>query len=312
MATKAVTYRPPQYLDERGPLPDPGWLLDTYLAVHRETFDRWAEAGEQPGWRASSLGQCLRSQTLARRGIPSTKPYDLKTYRQFAWGDEVHKWLKHIFWRLGLVVAEEFTLADRDLNVSGHADLLWTPRGFVQENDREVMAAWSDEWVDFLAILRMKVQEMFLNAYDHDVPDDIIGTEIKSAHSYSMQKMLNQGPQEAHRYQAGIYKHMAQTTPGDANPRWPGLDLLLPEADRWFITYMGKDAVGTLTFEVEDVWVEAAVARCQELNRFWNKGLLPICSCVDWQVEYCSYNEGKECCGRNMKGKVAKALRKGA
>jgi hypothetical protein len=88
------------------------------------------------------------------------------------------------------------------------------------------------------------------------------------------------------------------------------VDAHISAADRWFLTYIGKDSVGTLSFEMEDAWVEDAMERLTALNRFWKAGMLPPCTCKGWQVDYCPYNEGALCCGRNLKGTVARALRK--
>jgi hypothetical protein len=302
-------YVPPAYLAERLTLPDPGFMLDWYLARHREVWDSW-EQKDNPTWRASSLGNCLRAQTLQRRGVPSMRTFDEKTIRTFAWGDEVHKFVRKVFWRMGLVIAEEPLLEDPARDCVGHADLIWTPAGFTQADDDAKREGWSDDWNVFLDAIRNLWAEELYGLYEgRDYPNITLGMELKSAHSFAMKRMFSEGPYEHHKVQAGAYKLMAQTTPADANAqRWPGL--VLADAVRWTLTYVGKDSVGVLSYEVEDEWVERAEKRLDDLNRFWKAHSLPPCTCVDWQVKYCDYAEGTTCCGRNLKGRVARAIRK--
>jgi CRISPR/Cas system-associated exonuclease Cas4 (RecB family) len=295
---KKMVYTPPQYIQDRPPVPDAGWLLDWYLAQHREAFNHWTQDAN-PTWRASSLGNCLRQQTLARRGIPGTRSIDAKTQRAFAWGDEVHKFIRKVYWRLGVVIDEETELKSEDLHIVGHSDLIWTPGGFTRPDEEDTRAKWSDDWNIFLTALRTLYLEEVGNFAT--VPlDEVIGSEFKSAHSMAMKRMLNDGPHEHHKAQVAAYYLMAKEHP----------DALISSAERWFLTYVGKDSVGTLSFEMEDAWVEDAQQRLHDLNRFWSGGVLPPCSCQGWQVDYCTYAEGTLCCGRNLKGQVARALRK--
>jgi hypothetical protein len=299
MASKdKVPYKPPQYISDRPIVPDAGWMLDWYLARHREAWNSWEQA-ENPTWRASSLGNCLRQQTLQRRGVPSARVIDDKTQRAFAWGDEVHKFIRKVFWRLGVVIEEEVDLASPSMQVVGHADLVWTPGGYTRDDEAQVSAEWSEEWNLFLTAIRQLFQDDLAAMRGVVDPSEVIGSEFKSAHSMAMKRMLNEGPHEHHKAQVAAYHLMAK----EADPP-------IALADRWLLTYIGKDSVGTLTFEMEEAWVEDALDRLTKLNQFWTAGRLPPCTCQGWQVDYCPYNEGDLCCGRNLKGAVARALRK--
>lgn len=305
-----VMYQSPRYIQERQQVPSADWMLDWYLAAHRAWWNNWEQAPENRTWRASSLGYCLRKQTLQRLGIPSTTTMDAKTIRTFAWGDEVHSFIRKVFWRLGLVVAEEPTFTDEDRHITGHVDLIWSPAGFA----RPMPEHWSDEWVDYVAWLRNEFHATVARMYDGGaIPDEPFGAEIKSAHSNAMKRLMTEGPYAWHRTQAGIYKHMAKTTPpfevtGVVTSPTPLLFHPV-QVDRWHIMYVGKDSTGMLMFEVEDAWVDDALARLDDLNRYWAADMWPPCTCEGWWVGSCDYNEGQTCCGRELRGRVAKEMR---
>jgi hypothetical protein len=187
------------------------------------------------------------------------------------------------------------------MHVVGHADLVWTPGGYTREDEAEVSAKWSEDWNLFLVAIRQLFQDdMRAMLQDRGVdPSEVLGSEFKSAHSFAMKRMFTEGPHQHHKAQVSAYYLMAK----EADPP-------ISLADRWFLTYIGKDSVGTLSFEMEEEWVDDALGRLHDLNQFWKAGALPPCTCKDWQVKYCSYNEGDSCCGRNLKGQVSKALRK--
>jgi hypothetical protein len=307
MVTAVTPYRPPDYLVKRPTLPNSGWLFDWYLTAKRAWWDDWEQPEGERTWRASSLGYCLRRQTLERRGIDALSHPDAKTYRTFAYGDMVHDFVRKAFWNLGLVVCEEPTFVDLRRDVTGHVDLIWTPTGV----KRDAPDHWSDEYQRYIAWLRQEFAQTLDTMYGGTRPDIVLGMEIKSAHSKAMTRLVDEGPYPWHRIQAGAYKAMAQTTPG-ALPVVDGIDMVvLPSAvERWHIVYVGKDSVGILQFEVEDAWVDAALSRLDELNRHWKGGLLPPCTCSGWWVQSCPYSEGGTCCGRWQKGQVAAAFRR--
>jgi hypothetical protein len=297
-------YQAPAYLAERPRLPAIDWTLDWYLAAHRAFWNDWEQAPEGRTWRASSLGNCQRQQTLQRRGIAGLRQLDAKTIRTFAWGDEVHHFVRKVFWRLGLVVSEEPTFKDANRDLTGHVDLIWNPAGVEREHDPH----WSEEWEDFIDWLRPEFGNMMARMYDgDDVPNVLLGMELKSAHSRAMQRIMDEGPYEHHRIQAAAYMLMRFTT-GEVVED-DGYTWQPSSVQRWHIAYVGKDSTGMLAFEVEEAWVEQANAVLDSLNRYWAAGTLPPCTCTDWQVRYCDYNEGDTCCGRNLKGKIAKEIR---
>lgn len=314
-AVTSMPYKPPGYLSERDRIPASDYLLDWYLKVRREGSD-WEVPVEKRGWRASSLGDCPRAQTLTRRGLDPLRVFDAKTLRTFAWGDFIHDWVKTMYRDLHLTVAEEPTLTDPARSISGHADLLFTVNPLASIRDlehpdaqlpkrlaAELTPLWGRD--DGTAV---RTTDGNVTHIAPSLPTDVHGMELKSVHSNAIKRVFNEGPYEHHTYQVGSYKLMSQST-GTVDALFGGV-VDMKEVERWFITYVGKDSVGLLTFECEDSWVDNTVGRLDLLNRSWAAGVLPVCACKGWQVQYCAYNEGDTCCGRNTRGRVARALRK--
>lgn len=305
MTTKTDrAYQPPEAIRTRTALPSTDVLFDLYLE-HRPT-EAWADPVGERGWRASSLGHCMKQQTLHRLGIAPTRKLDLKTLRIFAWGDAVHDWVKAMYRDLGLVVAEEPTLTDPALDISGHADLICqlpdpSLVGEAADPLRKVMASFIEDLYPWEPETHPGSGDGFCS-----YPDAPFGLEIKSANSTSMKYRFTEGPQEDHRIQAGIYKHMSRD----------GIvaeGISLDDVARWFIVYVGKDWGGVLQYEVEDEWVDRAVGRLATLNRHWRSGSLPPCDCGTRYggkgYQYCDYREGDSCCARVTTGKVARDVR---
>lgn len=306
-----LAYKPPAYLDQRVRMPSPDYLLDFYLGVKRET-DTWEVPVERRGWRASSLGNCPRAQTLQRRGIDGLRSFDAKTLRTFAWGDMIHDFVRGVFFDLGLAVVQEPTFIDPDRSVSGHVDLIWNPAGgagnpVVAKRLGDVLRRMYDDGTGAAYADDIRQGAAFDPDSADYVPDVNLGLELKSLHSNAIKRVFKEGAYEHHKAQVGSYKLMAQTTPPFIVD---GIGLFDPRTvERWFITYVGKDSVGLLTFECEDSWVDDAASTLDLLNAHWDKALLPACTCQGWKVDYCDYNEGDTCCGRNLKGQVSKAIR---
>lgn len=261
-------------------------LLDLYLEAHAEW--RRGEVNERTlerGWRASSLGSCYRRQVLEHLGVPRTREIDAQARRTFAWGDHVHDWARRVLWRCGVVEHEELELADPARNLTGHVDVVlrWPPRE-VDDAPTDIVEAWSPEWRDFLGDLRRRVVERL----ELDLaPGELVGLELKSAKSSAMRHIMREGPREEHTIQVGAYAAMAATSH--------------PEITRWAVSYVGKDAVGILTFGALPAWRERAVERVERLEAWRRAGTDPAdvpCECEGWQVAYCAYATGGTCCLR--------------
>lgn len=281
-------------------------LFDWYLARQREYWEPRKDR-RRDSWSASSLGYCLRRQVLERRGVPPFTEPDEKTQRMFAWGDQLHKWVRTVYARCGLLVAQEVVVTDERRNIRGHIDAIITTDP-EDEPPADLADAWSDEWVEFIRWLRGEYRKANLEAEGEELArltrgqavggdPKLIGLELKSQHSAAMKlRMAENRPMPHHEMQLAAYALMAQTTPPVELRDGRVLDLR--EVEDWRFVYIGRDAFGVLTFGLTVAMVEAADARIDELNAWWESGKLPPCTCDDtWEGSYCIYREfGSGCC----------------
>jgi hypothetical protein len=287
----------------------PGWdaLLDCYIDAERRLMVR-AYDRKRDGWRASGFGYCIRTQVLKRAGVPETREIDAKTRRTFKWGDEVHKFVKTMFWRYGLMVADEVPFAAGSL--TGHLDaLVGGPPRPVDAEPAEKKERWSPEWLVFLQALRDELVARFGDAFDQPT-----GIEIKSAHSFAMKKIMKEGPY-AHHVQQIAAAALAQKMGGG---RLMLRDETSVQVGRWRLMYVGKDAVGTLTFDLPGGSIQKAADRLEALDAAWASGALPACECAELdQVNWCNYPDFKGktktkigCCGVDDDDRLADLLAK--
>lgn len=267
-------------------LPGLGTLLDWYIAAERSLWEREYDK-PRDGWRASSIGFCLRAQWRQRKGIPETIVRDARGQRTMLWGDHVHDFMKRLLWRTGLMVAEEVRVEHPGYALSAHIDaIIGTPIRTLEGEEQERVERWSPAWRQFIATLRAKLIADF--GLDQD-EETAVGVEIKSTHSYAMKKLPDEGAKEHHLFQVAaqalcaFYEHEKGT-------------LEVPMPSSWRIAYVGKDAVGVLEFPLTGGYISALEERLDTLNGFWEEDEEPPCSCVGWQKNYCAYSVGKDRC----------------
>ena len=260
-------------------------VVDAYLLARRELHAD-SQAHTHTGWRASSLGYCPRRQMYERLAIRKPE-YDAKTLRTFAYGDMVHDWLKAIFRRSGLLLAEEGTLSWPAQSIKGHYDvLLGASPEPVDSIPPDVAADWSPEWIAWLGVLREQMSQV-LGPQPHGVT---LG-EIKSMHSRAIKYAYEGGPQKAHTYQLAAYWLMVKNDP----TQMPAV----PDTAR--LIYVGKDSSGILDFGLEAEWIDRASERLALLNDAWRRWALPPCICGqegELPAKYCAYydEQAKTCC----------------
>src|ERR1041385_2182661 len=219
-------------------------LLDWYLEYERKHLHR-SYSTKRDGWRASSFGYCPRRQFLERAGVERTEVIDAKKRRTFAWGDNVHTFVKRLFWRLGLMLGDEVPLQYGTL--TGHMDALvgGVPRS-IEAEDPERVESWSPEYREFIPKLRTAVLEQF-----GDAPIVPTGLEIKSAHSYAMRKAAQEGPYPWHSGQVAamaLCVSKSESVPTDEPTFVAANGIPYPRPARWRILYVGKDSTGALQF----------------------------------------------------------------
>lgn len=283
---------------------EPSWadLLDFYLDAERRLLRR--EYSEPyNGWRASLMGFCLRSQMFKRAGVPGTIPIDAKKRRQFKWGDEIHRFQKLILIRCGLLIPPDPlkpTSTEWTFNAGtmrGHLDALTAgPPRSVSDEPIEIIGDWSPEWTDFQIALRAE-----LVAYFGDALDRPTGIEVKSAHSWAMQKTRKEGPYRHHVVQLASAALAAREDPGQFPVR--------PEA--WKLLYIGKDAMGTLEYDLPGGSIDYVARRRDYLDDAWGRRVLPPCECQELdQIGFCDYGDGQgSCCGISDDQRLYDALK---
>lgn len=268
-------------------------ILDFYLVKMRERRSSAPQSrgmvneDGDPVLRASQLGSCMYVQHLARCGQLEEEEFSAKTLRTFHHGDVLGKQIVNMYQRLGMtrygptLSGGETRLEDPDYLLSGHVDLIlgYEPQP-IEDIPAELVAGWSDDWVDFIGDLRAEFAERFPLE-----PGHIIVVELKTTHSLRLRDLYAKGsPAFNNGVQAGAYRLMGMKYPEQ-----------LPEHDtvEYRVEYVGKDSFGMLTFDIGPEWAVEAERRCLALVNHYNEGTSPECSCgkadkrSGWEVEYC-------------------------
>lgn len=249
-------------------------LVDWYLLEHREWRQR-DQGHTRTGWRASSLGYCLRKQTYQRLGVVPYREFDAQTLRTFSYGDMVHDWMKRIYRNAGVLLAEEGRLALPERDVAGHYDCLLAGRPL--DVTDEQAERWSPAWTTEMHRRRAALTE-HLDGIGQ--ANGVVIAELKSISEWGLKARRKEGPQKSHQAQVGAYWLMAQADP----TQLPAV----PTSAR--IVYIGKDSKSPiLEFELEDEWVADVDRTIDQLNEHWAAGTLPPCTCHGWEVGYCDY-----------------------
>jgi hypothetical protein len=257
----------------------------------------------RPYWRPSSLGYCLRRQTMWRRGIPETRVESEKDeadkLRRFAWGRMIETKLVETYELAGVLISQQVTLFDDDLEIRGNADALWG--GIVQTELPARAKYWEPDYAWAVRSLRSRIDAL---AEQERLP--ITLEEVKSTHSFAVRKAYKEGPRIDYVAQSGAYFLLARLHPEQI----PGGHL-----DRFELTVIGRDAVRPLCFEVDEGDVRLAEDRIGTLNDFWRRGELPPCTCgqtesILWERNYCPYpnEKGDGCCDTSLADLLEQSL----
>lgn len=236
-------------------------------------------------WYSSSLGYCMRRQFFDRLGVPKDQSY--RSSRTLWLGDIIHHGVQQMLWRSGLMLAEELSLVDDELQIHGRLDALWggEVRVGLFENEED----YSPDWKRFLVAYR-ETLKMF---YGDRFP--ITGTEFKSANQYSAERSFTEGMQLHHKMQIGSYDLMVQR-----NPSLLDEVIDVDHVDRWQLVMLAKSDLKMPIFDSLPILAEKAHERLVDLNTFWDAQITPPCTCgqdISWERNYCPYqNDIGECC----------------
>lgn len=241
-------------------------LQDTLDLALRAEFEREQQPQTLGPWkRASGLGNCLRAQILEMRGVTPTKVYSAKEIRRFQHGKLIHREVQRQYDDLGILIAEEVSLVDQDLTLTGHADMIvGGPVQFVGPEEPHANA---------LSALRFEV----MNAYGTEMAPALV--ELKPTNSRAMKYAEKQGPSDHHMLQLAGYYLLAERNP----------EQMPVKVESYLLGLIGKDWWGMLRFPLTSSWIAKAEKVIERINDAWAKGDLPPCTCPSYWTEYCSY-----------------------
>ena len=131
-------------MNELAPPPSVQSLIDEALMAEREAQGTRETAGGAR-WRASTLGYCLRSQTMQARGYRQVQELPLNIIRRFSVGYIFSDWLEAKFKGLGILVSVEQPLYHPKLNLGAHCDFIIGGKG-LPYTGVELKTAHSRSW----------------------------------------------------------------------------------------------------------------------------------------------------------------------
>lgn len=263
-----------------------------YLATHEEMFKAPPPSDEdglrpRETFRCSSLGRCMRYQILERAGTP--KPaIDEDSLRRMDMGSQIH-WIHGLKKaRYGLMLGREVAIADADISLTGHIDLVWG--GPVQEIPEKWRLYRKPDWIFFLEALRRRAREQWGDAAPVTVD------ELKTVASYGFRQMPRDGRSDQ-RTQLGGYAMLAERHP----------DLMPAEPERYQLVVFNRESGAMREIPMERAWVDVAAERLETLNAAWSSGSWPNCTCgatedIAWERKLCPWptDDGSGCCGQTF------------
>ncbi len=264
-----------------------------YLDVYEEMFHEEPPAngeGLRPkeSWRCSSLGRCMRFQVLERSG--RAKPeIDADARRRMDIGNQLH-WIYGLERaRFGLLLAKEVAIADPELSLTGHIDIVWG--GPVQDIPPKWRLFRKPDWIFFLEELRRRERERWGDAAP------VTMDELKTVASWGFRNLAKDGRTD-YQYQLGGYDILARRHP----------DLMPAPHERAQVVVFNRESGATREIAMQPSWVSAAEDRIGELNEAWSTGNWPTCTCATgpedmlWQARYCSFQNpsGDGCCDTTL------------
>jgi len=209
-------------------------------------------------WRGSDMGSCFRKRIYARQGVQPTETLDERTRRVLDTGDIFHWKYQNFLKRIGILVAKEIEIVNKEYNYIGHFDALVGGKPKVEKKhfefiDKQTGEKKFNEKMYNWTIKRMKkIKELPLLLYD-----------FKTQHSQSFYYLEKQGPQKEHVYQVASYLTFID------KKKYP--------VNQGRILYISKDDSRLLEFTVEfNKKMEQKIKdELKELQRYWDEKKLP-------------------------------------
>ena len=271
-------------------------VLDIGLDARRDVLG----APKARGFRASSLGYCLRRQLLERAGVPVPPGGGDRGLRTLWLGDLIHGGFQRMMRDSGLLIAEELTLEDPDTDMTGHVDMVWG--GKVADLDPDLHERVSTFTLDFISAFRDELRDRYGDWFP------ITLAELKSAAQYGAEKAYTDGPSFHHVIQAGWYRGAAEKYPGNLP------DVVIEGGggiQRFQLVMIAKNDLKMPVFDILPSHAQRAMERAEELTALWDdeEARLPPCTCgidLSWEPRYCRYRDPNSpdrnpaCCGDHL------------
>ena len=229
-------------------------------------------------WSASSAGYCLRLNTLKRLNVPCVPEIaqdEARSTRVFEVGHLFHEWMQRITKDAELSVAQELELQDEELLIRGHFDDLV----LVTHEFTDPGGYTTDE--DYLILYDYKTA----NSQSFNYKRDEIGHYHKMQLGTYLHMLRNFDVQK--NYVSGNVLVNGRVTQGQLHSLSEARILQISKDD---LRMREQQLMWTpaLKREVVDYWTA--------LNDYWNRKVLPPCTCLD--------HDGGFMGKRSKKGKV--------
>lgn len=242
-------------------------MKDIHTATIIQSYIDAKPDKEYDSWRASSIGQCLRSHYFKRLGIEPTIPLTDITLRKFEAGNIFHDFIQGITEKevdkLGGVVSNEVEMLDNELDLGGRYDML------IELDDKRILKDIKSQHSGMFHKLQREAKEL-----------------TKEDTSEGRQRGMKEAFWEK-------YPHQVM--------QLAAYMVLLKRAgqpvDEGVIVRVSKDdlSLAEVHFELTDELEKRVLDEVALLNKHWKEKTLPYCTCSesDWGVKYCSYGDPK-------------------
>lgn len=246
--------------------------MTLYETGVRDAFDKYIleKAKEKrdygPYWSASSAGYCMRKNIFDRLSVPPVKE-DARLQRVFEVGHIFHEFMQRITKEAGLSVAQEQELINDKIMVKGHSDDLI----LASVDESGASARMGDE-----------IRSQHLILYDYKTVNSM-------SFRYKKNKMGHY-----HTMQLGTYMYMLRKNSliwNDKTWNKNAHDMkfdagMLKDLKEARILNISKDDLRMS--EQQLMWSPALEKMVYEywstLNGYWNKKLIPKCTCSDYDI----------------------------
>lgn len=170
-------------------------MVHNYMITeNKKSQERRIQQGRLGKFYPSSVGQCKRQVVYQMLGYPA-KPTSGQSLLVMENGTSFHNRMEDIFEKMGIMIAPELSLKDKDLKISGRSDaIIWN---YLLEDDAE------DEDDIVLYDPKDKTKEVY-----HGPANHILIVEFKSIKSKNFAKLPKNKPIKKNEMQLQLYFYL--------------------------------------------------------------------------------------------------------